>query len=48
MEHLLYARLVAVDKGDNKRGTIPAFRELPIQQGKADMMKINTQIVVSL
>lgn len=48
MEHLLYAKLVAVDKGVNKRGTIPAFRELPVQQGKADMMKINAQIAGSL
>lgn len=47
MEHLLCARLVAVDKVVNNRGTLPAFRELPIQQEKADVMQINTQRVVS-
>lgn len=47
MEHLVCARLVAADKVVNNRGTLPASRELPIQEQKADVMQINTQKVVS-
>ena len=48
MEQLLFARLVAVDKGVVKRDTLSALRELPVQQGKIDMVKTNTLVAVSL
>ena len=48
MENLLCAGLVAPEKVESKIGSMPAFGELPVQQGKADiMLQINSQIVVS-
>lgn len=48
MEYLLCAGLVAADKVVSKTGSMPAFGEFPVQQGKADtMLQINSQIVVS-